>query len=127
MKDRLAFLFAGARAIVGAEALAELRGCVGAGAMGRVWGWAAGGTHTDRDPGSDRRMVQRVRALHHGAALGRITQTERGGRARHLEYITEDTHIWSRDLHIMKKNKTRQGEYRHAGTKFKEGGNPQKV
>lgn len=108
MKDGLAFSVA--RAIVGAEPLAELRGSVGAGAMGRVLGWAAGCTHTDREPGSDRRMVQRVRALHHGTALGRITQTERGGRARHLEYITKGRHIWSRDLYIMKKNKTRQGE-----------------
>lgn len=133
MEDGLAF--SGARAIAGVEALAELRGSVGAGAMGRVWGrvWgrAAGGTHADGDPGSDGRMVQRVRALHHGTALGRITQTERGGRARHLEYITEGTHththIWSRDLHIMEKNKTRLGEYRHAERKFKERGNPQKV
>lgn len=91
MKDRLAF--SGARAIVGAEPLAGLRGSVGAGAIGRGLGWAAGCTHTDREPGSDRRMVQRVRALHHGTALGRITQTERGGRARHLEYITKGRHM----------------------------------
>lgn len=96
MKNGLGFL--GARAIAGAEALAELR----ARDMGRVLGWAAGGTYTDRNPGPDRRMVQRVRALHHSTALCRITQTERGGRARHLEYI-EGRHIWNRDLHIMKK------------------------
>lgn len=75
MKNGLAFL--GGRAIVGAEALIEHRGSVGAGAMGRILGWAAGGAHTHRDPRSDRRMVQRIRALHHGTALGRITQTER--------------------------------------------------
>lgn len=96
MKDGLGF---------GAEALSELRGRFGAGAMGGVLGRAAGGAYTDWDPGSDRRMVQRVRALHHGTALGRITQTERGGRARHLEYITEGRHIWSRDIHIMEEKK----------------------
>lgn len=66
--------------------------------MDRVLGWAAGGTYTDRDPCSDRRVVQRVRALHHGTVLGRITQTECGGRARHLEYIIEGRHIWRKDL-----------------------------
>lgn len=115
MKYGLAFL--AAWAIVGAEALAKLRGSVRTRAMGRVLGWAAGGTQTDRDSGSERRMVQRVRALHHSTALGRVTQTERGGRARHLEYIKEDTHIWSRDLHIIKKHRTRHGENRHAETK----------
>lgn len=75
MKDGLAFL--GGGAIVGAEALIELRRSVGAGAMGRILDWAAGGAHTHRDSRSDGRMIQRIRALHHGTALGRITQTER--------------------------------------------------
>ena len=103
MKDGLAF--SSVRAIVGAEILAGISGGVGAGAVGRVLDWAAGSTHADRDPGPDGRMVQRVRALHHSTALGRITQTECGGRARHLEYITEGTHTWSRDLYIMKKTR----------------------
>lgn len=86
---------------VRAEALAKFSTSVRAEAMG----WAAGGAYTDRDPGSDRRMVQRVRALYHSTALGSITQTERGGRTRHLEYITEGKHIWSKDIYIMKKKK----------------------
>lgn len=96
MKDGLALL--ATWAIVGAEVLANLRGSIRAGGGG----WAAEGSQTDRDPGSDRRMVQGVRALHHCTALGRITQTERGGRARHLEYMKEETHIWSRDFHIIR-------------------------
>lgn len=106
MKEGLAF----SGAIVWAEASAGLGGRFGAWAIGRVWGGAAGGTHTDRDPGSDRRMIQRVRALHHGTALGRIIQTERGGRARHLECITEGTHMEG-GIYISRKN-TRQGRQR---------------
>ena len=91
--------------------MVAMGGSVGAGAIGGVVGWAARGTYTDRDPGSDWRVVQRVRALHHSTALGRITQTERGGRARHLEYITEGRHIWSKDLctyHEAKQDETRR-------------------
>lgn len=62
---------------VGVEALAKLWASFGGegGAVGRGRSWAAGNTQSD--PGSDRRMVQGVGALHHRAALGRITQGER--------------------------------------------------
>lgn len=120
MNDGLGVL--GARVIVGAQSLAELRSGAGTRAIGKVLAWAAGGTDTDRDPGSDRRVVKRVRALHHSIALGRITQTECRGRARHLEYIIKGRHIWSRNLHIMKENKMRQQENRLTETKYKERG-----
>ena len=95
MKDRLGSL--GARANVGAGTLAELRGGACTRTMSRVLAWAAGGTNIDRDSGSDRRLVKRVRTLHHSTALGRITQTECRGRPRHLEYIIEGRHTWSKD------------------------------
>lgn len=85
--------FTSAKTIVGAKSLAGFRDSTGTRATDRLLGWAARGTHTDRDSGSDRRVVQRVRALHHGTALARITQTECGGRARHLEYIIQERHI----------------------------------
>lgn len=75
--------FSGTRVKLGT--LAAIRGSNTDGAMC----WAAGGTDTDGDPGSDERVVQGVRALHHCTALGRIAQTERGGRATHLEHMTE--------------------------------------
>lgn len=60
-------------AVVGVEAQAKLRARFG----GVAVSGAAGNTYSDGDSGSDRRMVQRVGALHHsGAALGRIIQTE---------------------------------------------------
>lgn len=85
--------FSRARIIVGSKSVAGFRGSTGTRATDRLLGWAARSTHTDRDSCSDRRVVQRVRALHHGTALARITQTERGGRARHLEYIIQERHI----------------------------------
>lgn len=108
MKNGLAY--SSARAIVGTEALADLRGSVGAGATGGDLGWAAGGAHTNRDPDSDRRMVQRVRALYHSTAFGRITQTECGGRARHLE----GTHM---EQEFTYHEKTQDRENRHAEAK----------
>lgn len=91
MRDQNAFL--AVWIIVGTESLTKLTGSAGARAMGRVFGWAAGCAQTDRDSGSDWRMVQRVRALHQGTILCRITQTIRGCRARHLEFIKEGIHI----------------------------------
>lgn len=59
MKDELGFL--GTRTIFGAGTLAELSGFAGTRAKGRVFlGWAAGDTDTDRDPGSDQRVIERV-------------------------------------------------------------------
>lgn len=78
----------GARAIAEIDTLAEPRGT-----MSRVLGWGAGSSHTDRDPSSDRREVQRVRALHHGTGFDGIIQTECRCRTRHLECITEGRHI----------------------------------
>lgn len=55
---------------LGTGTLAEPRGSAGSQARGRVGGWAAGGTDTDRDPGSDWWVIKRVGALHHSTALG---------------------------------------------------------
>lgn len=89
MKDGFALLVVTTIIMTLAKLWARGRG----GAVGGSLSWAAGGSNTDRDPGSDRRMVQRVGALNHSAILCRIIQTECGGRARHLEHITERTHM----------------------------------
>jgi len=56
MRDGLGFL----DVRVEVEALAELSSSIRGGAIGKALSWGRGGAKTDRDPDSDRRMVQGV-------------------------------------------------------------------
>lgn len=81
MELRLAIMGPRAREGPGTRARADARARVNALVRGsvRAGAWAAGGAYTDWDPGSDRGVVQRVRALHHSTVLGRVAEAEGRG------------------------------------------------